>query len=328
MIQRRSIVTAPLAAAAISATVGSRAWAQSRLQLASIIVGFPAGGSTDVVARFLADKLRGSYADTMMVDNKPGAAARIAQDHLKQAPADGSVICLTPAATLTLYPHVFRKLNYRNEDFIPVTPICSFPLALVVGPAVPALVRTVADYIKWAKADPRNATIGIGAPGAPPEFAAAMLGRAAGVKPGIVGYKGGAPLIQDLLGGHIPAGVNVLAEPLPHLQGGKLRALAVTGASRSRYLPEVPTMAEAGIPDPVPQGWFGVFLPARTPPHIVTRLNETIRQALAGPEVQEVFAKFGFEKYWLPSSDFSRLIETELVEWGRIVQATGYVPQE
>ena len=327
MLNRRQILaTAALASAAFVPL----AHAQTTIdKTARIVVGFPAGGAADAVARLLADQLRGSWAPTVIVDNKAGAGGRIGAQTVKAGDADGSQFLLTPASILTIYPHVYRKLGYDSlADFTPVSSVAAVTFAFSVSSAVPASVKTVADYVAWVKANPKDANYGSAAAGATPHFVGTILGRNAGVQLNHIPFKGGAPLVSDLLGGQIQAGVNVLPEVLPHAQSGKLRILAVSGAKRSRYLPNVPTFAESGFKDVEASEYFGVFVPAKTPPDVVAKLNAAIQQALKAKPMIEGLEKLSFEVEGQSPAEFDKIVKSELHRWGPVVKASGFSSEE
>ncbi|HEY6134309.1 MAG TPA: Bug family tripartite tricarboxylate transporter substrate binding protein, partial [Rubrivivax sp.] len=287
--------------------------------------GFPPGGAADAVARLLADQLRGSYAPTVIVDNKAGAGGRIGAQAVKTGDADGTQFLLTPASILTIYPHVYKKLGYDSlADFTPVSSVAVVTFAFSVSSAVPASVKTVADYVAWAKANPKEANYGSAAAGATPHFVGTMLGRAAGVPLNHIPFKGGAPLVSDLLGGQIQAGVNVLPEVLPHAQSGKLRILAVSGAKRSRFLPGVPTFAESGFKDVAADEYFGVFVPAKTPHEVVAKLNAAIQKALKTKPLVDGLEKLSFEVEGQSAAEFGQIVKVELERWGPVVKASGF----
>ena len=208
-----------------------------------MIVGFPAGGGTDVTARVLAEALRGAYASTVLVENKPGASARIAVEYVKNAEPDGSVMLFTPDFPMTLYPHSFKSLSYDPlKDFTPVGPATTSMLSYNVGPAVPASVKSLGDYVQWCKANPDKASYGTTSAGATPHFAGVMLSNESKVTLNPVHYRGGAPALQDVVGGHIPMSVNPLSEALPLHQarhdpgprGHRREALAVHAGCADR----------------------------------------------------------------------------------------------
>src|ERR1700683_4036155 len=244
MLNRRQALGG--AAGAITAAAARRARAQVIDKVVHVIVGFPAGGGTDITARVLADALQGAFAKTLIVEDKPGASARLAVEYVKNAQPDGSVMLFTPDFPMTLYPWSFKSLNYDPaKDFIAAAAASKSMLTFVVGPAVPADVKTLAGFVQWCKANPAQANFATTSAGGTPHFTGVMLARAAGVAMTPVHYRGGAPAIQDLIGGHVAASVNPVSEVITYAKSGPVRALAVTGAARSPFLPDVPTMREA-----------------------------------------------------------------------------------
>jgi tripartite-type tricarboxylate transporter receptor subunit TctC len=325
-IRRHFIAAAALAAAAFALSAQAQTTIDKTLK---IVVGFPPGGSADTVARLLADQLRGTYAPTVIVENKAGAGGRLGVQAVKTGEADGTQILVTPASILTIYPHVYKKLGYDSlADFTPVSSLANVTFALSVSSAVPASVKTVADYIAWAKANPKDANYGSPAAGATPHFVGVMLGRAGGVALNHIPFKGGAPLVSDLLGGQVQSGVNVVSEVLQHQLSGKLRILAVSSAKRSKFLPGVPTMAESGFKDVAADEYFGVFVPSKTPADVVTKLNTAIRAALKTKPVIEGLEKASFDVGGESQEEFGKIIKSELERWGPVVKASGFSSEE
>lgn len=328
MLNRRQFVLSGTAAVA-SLPAGLLAQTPALAKPARIVVGFPPGGSADLMARALAQQLS-SYAPSVIVDNKPGAGGRIALEALKNAEPDGSTLVITPSSMVALYPHVYKKLSYDPlKDFTPVAMMASFPFVLAVGPLVPAQVKTVAEFLAWCRANPKLAAYASPGNGSTPHFAGVALARAAQVDLTHVAYKGGAPAMNDVLGGQIAANMAVISNALPLLQTGKLRALAITGAVRSPALPEVPTLIESGYRDVLVTEWFGVFLPARAPADLSVRLNAAVRDALGTRAVQEVLAKASFDAAPPASpAEFGRMLKAEIDRWGAIVKASGFTPED
>jgi tripartite-type tricarboxylate transporter receptor subunit TctC len=316
------------AAAMVSGGAVRRVFAQGAKRPLHIIVGFPAGGGTDVIARILADRLRVPFASSVIVENKPGAAARVSVDYVKNAEPDGSVMLFTPDFPITLYPHSFRALSYDPlRDLAAVAPAAKSMLTYNVGPAVPASVTSLADFVQWCKANPGSANYATTAAGGTPHFVGVMLANAAGIAMTPVHYRGGAPALQDLLGGHVPAGVNPISETLSFAKSGTLRILAVTGARRSPFLPDVPTMREQGY-DVVVEGWLGAFVPARTPPETVRALGAAINEAARSPDMAENLARFGNEPAFQTPEEFAATVRADLARWGPVVKASGFVAED
>jgi tripartite-type tricarboxylate transporter receptor subunit TctC len=330
MLSRRAIIAAP--AVALLGDGATRVAAQILKKTLHIVVGFPPGGATDLIARILAERLRGPYAGAVIVENKPGGAARVSVEYIKNAEADGSEILFTPDFPLTVYPHSFRSLSYDPlRDLIPVAPVArstlTFTLTFVVGPAVPERVASLGDYVAWCRANPSKAIFATTAAGSTTHFIGVMLGNESGVKLTPVHYRGGAPALQDLFGGHVPASVNPIGETLPLANSGKLRILAVASAARSRFLPTVPTMRQAGY-DVVLETWLGVFAPVRTPPAMVRALNAAIGGALKSPEMIENLARSGNEPKFQSPEEFGATVRADLERWGPVVKASGFVAEE
>jgi tripartite-type tricarboxylate transporter receptor subunit TctC len=322
MLNRRDALGATMS---LIAAAVPRAHAQAIDKVVHIIVGFPAGGGTDIGARVLAEALRDNYASSIVVENRPGASARLAVEYVKNAPPDGTVMLFTPDFPMTLYPWSFKSLNYDPvKDFIAVAPTARGLLTLAVGPAVPAEVRTLAGFIAWCKANPDKANVADTSAGATPHFTGVMLAQEAGIKLTPVHYRGGAPAMDDLLGGHIPASVNPVSEVIALAKAGTIRVLGVTGRARSPFLPDVPTMTEQGY-NVVVESYTGVFVPAQTPQPIVAALNSAVRDADHSPTVIDSLAKFGTEPAYLSTADFTAWIKAEIDRWGPVVKASGFV---
>jgi len=323
MTTRRSLLAFALGCAAAGHAAAQPA-------TTTIWSGFPAGGLGDQVTRPLIERLKGVYPSTIVYDAKPGAGGRIAADFVKRATPDGATLLQLPSSPITLYPHTYgKKLTYDPlVDFVPVTPLATYALSVTVGPGTPADVRTVADFVKWAKANPDKANYGIPAPGSAPHFAGMMFERATGAAMKSIPYRGGGPLLQDLLGGQVPIAFNVVSEVLPHVKSGKLRSLAVTSAQRWAALPEVPTLAELGYKDIEIVEFLGLYAPAKTPPELVQRLNAAVQQALQTPEMQEVFTRNGLMPLRDSPEAFAARVKSEQARWAPIVKATGFTPED
>lgn len=329
MIHRRHLLALP-AWPALLGLAPAQAPAQSLPPVTTIWSGFPPGGLGDQVTRPLLDRLKTRWPATLLLDSKPGAGGRIAAGHVKLAAPDGATLLQLPSSPLALYPHLYgKRLPYDPlADFVPVAPLVSYCLSVTVGPAVPAEVRTVADFVRWVRANPAQANYGVPAAGSAPHFAGMMFERAMGLDMKSVPYRGGAPLLQDLMGGQVPVAFNVISEVLPHLRSGKLRSLAVTSAQRWPALPEVPTLAELGHKDLVVVEYLGWYAPARTPAELVRRLNAAVQEALATPEMAEVFQRNGLQALRESPEVFASRLKADLAHWGPIVKATGFTPED
>jgi tripartite-type tricarboxylate transporter receptor subunit TctC len=309
------------------ASIVPGAWQTARSQAgargARIIVGFGPGGALDVVARLLATAMK-DYASPFIVENRPGASERIALEAVKSSAADGSTLLLTGSSSMAIVPHVYKKLNFDPlQDFTPVTPVCSFPFTLAVGPMVPAQVKTLADFIAWGRANPKQATYGTIGAGSLHHFIGAALARAAGFEFVHVPYQGLAA-VQDVLAGRIAATIFPLGTTLPYVRSGELRALMTTGTQRSPSLPDVPTVRELGYPAMEDDDWFGIFVPAKMPAEAVDSLNSAIRAALSTDYVKVGMAKLSLDPTGDSPQGFARLVKAEFDRWGPIVEASGF----
>jgi len=294
-----------------------------------IIIPFPAGGGTDVLARIVGEKLRGSYASTVIVENRVGASGRTGVDAVKAAEPDGGTLLFIPDFLFTVYPHSFRRLSYDPlADFAPVAMVARSGLALSAGTALPESIKTISEYVAWARSNPKNAFYATTSAGGTPHFIGVMLARDAGLQLTPVHYKGGAPALQDLLGGQIPVSVNPVGEILPYARSGKIRVLATTGAQRSPFLPEVPTLAESGFPQIVVEPWLGFFAPAKTPADTVNRLAAAIAEVVKTPETTQNFEKFGNQTVFSSPASFAAALKAELERWQPIVKASGFTAED
>ena len=318
-----------LVLAGAAALISPHLAAQGNSKPLRILVGFPPGGSADLLARALAQQLV-AQGMTVIVDNKPGAGGRIALDMLRNAEADGSVLALTPASMMVVYPHIYRKLGYQPvQDFAPIGRIGSAQFVLTIGPMVPASVKTLGEFLAWCKAHPTQATYGSSGAGSIPHFTGVALSKAAGVELTHVAYKGATPAMTDMLGGQVAANVGVVSNALPHIQSGKLRALAVSGPVRSGALPEVPTLAESGLRAAQAVEWFGVFAPAKTAAYTVNRLHTALLEALRTRGLSDVLAKASFELAGSETvKEFSQQLQQDLQRWGDVVRVSGFTPED
>ncbi len=317
-----------LAGAAALAATGWPLWARAQgLETARVLCGFPPGGTTDAVSRRVADKLRGVLAATVLVENKPGAAGRLAVEELKRSAPDGSSLLLTPASMITLYPHIYTKLAYGMDD---VTPVCTagvIEFGFGVGPMVPDTVRNLKDFLAWVKANPAQANFASPGAGSPPHFLGALLSKESGVELRHVPYRGSAPGLQDLMGGQVAAMSSPVGDYLPHIKSGKLRLLATSGAKRSRFAPDVATYVEQGFKPLEMREWYGFFLPGKASADLVQRAATAIRAAVAMPDVIEGFAALGVEASANTPAELAGAVKAENAAWGPIVKRVGFTPE-
>jgi len=321
---RRAFVRASGAAALASLGLTGIATAQT-LDVVKIVTGFPPGGTSDTLCRRVADKLRGDYTRSALVENKAGAGGQIAVQSMKGAPTDGSVILQTPASMLMIYPHIYKKLSYDAfTDVTAITLACNFDFGLAVGPAVPETVKTVPEFLAWCKAHPEAANFGSPAAGSVPHFIGVLLGRSAGIELKHVPYRGSQPAIQDLVGGQLQAVSAPVGEFTQQVAAGKARLLGVSGAQRNRFAPTVPTYVEQGLKDMAFSEWFGFFAPAGTPAAVIQHANTALRAALASQEVIDGLAVMGLEAASSTPEELAALLKASYDRWGPIVKQIGF----
>ncbi len=327
MTHRRDALRALAAATALPGLLAPGSARAQALRQLTIVVGFPPGGATDQVARLLAEGLRGKYAETVIVDNKAGGNGRIGAVAVKNGPADGSVMLFGPAFPMAIFPHIYRTLPYDPlKDFVPVATTSKGAFVLSVGPAVPDGVRTVADFIAWCKAHPGQATFG--APtGGGQHFAGVLFARQSGAPLRMVGYKGGAPSVVDVLGGHIASVVTPMAEVIQHAREGKLRMLATTTRARTRFTPDVPTMKELGY-DVVFEDWSGLLAPAGTPREGVARANAAVAEIVRSPAVAASLVNIGVEADLNTPEQFAALYRDTWERYREVVKSTGFTAED
>jgi tripartite-type tricarboxylate transporter receptor subunit TctC len=318
---------ATLAAASL-ASAALPARAQALPEVARILTGFAPGGTVDITARRVADRIRDRYARSVVVENRTGAGGQIALSGLKASAPDGLTIALTPMSMLGIYPHTYRKLPYDPvADFMPVSQAVRFDFGFAVGPAVPATVRGLRDFVAWAQANPKDANFGSPAAGSVPHFVGELFGRTAGLEFRHAPYRGTQPAIVDMMGGAVAAVSGPIGEFLQHLPTGKARLLGTTGAARNRFAPTVPTFAEQGFADIVYDEWFGFFVPAKTPADVVARLSAALGTALAAPEVGESLATMGLEPKASSPTELGALLKRDTERWAPIVKTIGFTAE-
>ena len=325
MTDRRNFLLGAAALGTLGHPLG--ALAQANLELARIICGVPPGGTSDAISRRIADKLRGGYATNVVVDNKPGAGGQIGVTTLRDSPADGSAMLLTPSSMLSIYPFVYKNLPYKPlEDVQPVSLACYFNHAFGVGPAVPESVKTVKDFLAWAKANPTKANYGSPGAGSMPHLIVALLNQLTGSDLKHIPYRGSAPGIQDLLGGQISAMSSPIGDYLPYLKTGKLRVLAISGINRSPFVPDVATYRQQGFPITVRE-WYGVFLPGKARPEVVRRAAANLQPALAQPDLVASMAQVGMEVQSSTSQVLGDLLKADADEWRRLIKQIGFTAE-
>lgn len=328
MSTRRQFVQTAAALAATGAFPLS-AFAQA-LESVKIVNGFPAGGTADSTSRRVAEHLGGTaYSKNAgVVENKTGAGGRIACEVVKAAPPDGSTLLLTPYSCMAIYPHIYTKLSYDPfKDFVPVSMGAVMTHALSVGPLVPASVKTVKDFLAWAKANPKDASYGSPAAGSTPHFLVALLGLNNGVDLKHVPYRGSIPAVADVIGGTLASTSTPTGDALSNHKAGKLRILGTSGASRTPFTPDVPTYAEQGFPELTTEEWFGFYAPARTPAAVLANANAAINAALKQKSVVDSLAVMGLVAQGSTAAEMDKSQKDEYTRWGPIVKKIGFTAE-
>jgi tripartite-type tricarboxylate transporter receptor subunit TctC len=288
-----------------------------------LVVPYPPGGPLDIMARAIGQKLAEAWSQPVVVDNRAGAGGNIGADLVAKSTADGYTLLMGAVATHAINPTLYAKVPYDPvKDFAPVALVAQVPNILVVNPAVP--VRSVRELIEFARARPGYLNFGSGSTGSTGHLAGELFNTMAGVKMVHIPYKGGAPAMADLLAGQVQLMFDNLANALPNVKAGRLRALAVTTLARSPAMPELPTIAESGLPGFDLTTWFGVMAPAGTPPEILAKLNAEIVRALNAKDMRERLEKMGAEP---PPNNtperFAAFIGTEAAKYAKVVRDSG-----
>ena len=305
------------------ACLASAAWAQAYPNHPiRLVVPFPAGGTTDILARDAAPKLTEALGQSVVVDNRPGAGGNIGADLVAKSAPDGYTLLMGTVGTHAINPSLYAKMPYDHvKDFAPVVLVAGVPNVLVVNPSLP--VNSVADLIKLAKSKPGAINFASSGNGTSIHLSGELFKTMAGVDMTHVPYKGSAPALTDLMGGQVQVMFDNLPSSLQQIKAGKLRAIAVTSAKRSPALPDVPTIAESGLPGFEASSWFGVLAPAGTPPAIVARLNAEINKWLQSPEGKEQLLGQGAQAAGGTPEQFAAHIRAETDKWAKVVKASG-----
>ena len=289
-----------------------------------ILVGFPAGASLDSMTRLIAEKMRASLNQPVVVENRPGAGGQIAMTAVKNAAPDGLTIVMTPLVTVVTAPHIFPKLPYDAfADFAPVAHAADFLFAFGMGPATPA--KDLKEYVALVKQDAKHGNYASAATGSLPHFFSLLFSEKAGLQMNHIGYKGTAQAMVDLLGGQIAAFMGTVSDVGPQHKAGKVRAVATSGAQRSRHLPDVPTFKELGY-NIEGAGWYAAYAPAKTPQHVVDRLAKAIIQGVSAPDVREKLDNFGMEPTGYGPAELARIHKRDYDQWGPVIKASGFKP--
>ena len=285
-----------------------------------IMVGFPPGGSADILARMLADALREDFG-TIVVENRPGAGGRIALNAVKVAKPDGQTVIVLPSGPMVLFPHVYKKLDYDAvNDFTPVSQIARVQFGVVSGPA--SNVKNVAEMVAKAKMDAGKSSYGTPGAGTLPHFMGVLMEQSAGISLNHVPFQGGAPANNALLGGHIDYKFDVVSETAEMHRAGKARIIAVTGGQRDPQVPEVPTLKEAGV-NMEATAWFAMYGPAGLKGEALTRLEKAMMKITRSPAMKEKMIKLGYEPIGSTSAELAAAQKVDLARWEKPIKATG-----
>lgn len=312
-------ITRRLIHAALLGFFALSAHAQDKTPL-KIVVGFPPGGSADTLARLIGEQMRATH-DPVVVENRPGAGGRIALQQVKRAAPDGQTVIVLPSGPMVLFPHVYKKLDYDAvKDFTPVSLIANFQFGVVAGPASKA--KNVADMVAAAKAQPGVASYGTPGLGTLPHFMGVLFEQQVGAKLNHVPFQGGGPANNALLGGHIDYKFDVVSETAELHRAGKVRIIAVTGATRDPQVPEVPTLKESGI-DMVATAWFAMYGPANMNPATRDRLQQAVSAAVKSPALSERLKGLGYEPVGSTAAELAAAQAADLKRWEAPIKATG-----
>ncbi|WP_424859663.1 MULTISPECIES: Bug family tripartite tricarboxylate transporter substrate binding protein [unclassified Tepidimonas] len=322
---RRHLLGAALAGATVGlAAPAAPVWADSRT--VKLLVGFPPGGGTDAIARLLAEPLREALGVPVVVENRAGAGGQIAAQALKAAAPDGSTLFLTHDHTISILPQVLRNPGFDPaKDFVAVAGFATFVNALAVSGATPA--RSYRDFIAWVRQQGGRANVGIPAPASVPQFLVQSLARREQLDLVAVPYRGSAPMMADMLGNQIPAGVGSIPDFIENHKAGKLHVVAVMGRARQALLPEVPTLAELGITGFEEVPYYGLFAPAGTPRAALEPISAALAKALAQPTVRDRLTAMGLAVGFMSGEQLAQRERAYTEVWARIIRDSGFQPQ-
>jgi tripartite-type tricarboxylate transporter receptor subunit TctC len=318
MLERRRALLAAAGGLSLAGPLAAQSWPARPVR---IVIPYPPGGPTDVLARIVAVRLGEALGQSLVLDNKPGASGMIGAGEVAKAPPDGHTL-LANASIHVINPSLYPKTAIDAiADFAPITQLATVPLILVVNNDLP--VRSVRDLIAYAKANPGRLNFASSGNAAAPHLAGESFKLATGAPMQHVPYKGSAPALTDLIGGQVQLMFDSMPSAMPHVKAGKLRPLAVTTARRSMAVPDLPTVAEAGVPGYDISTWYGLWAPMGVPRDILERVAGETAKILRVPEVRERYAALGAEPVGLTPDEFAAYCRSELAKWGRIVRESG-----
>ena len=315
---------------AIFAIVVSSLWAQATLADTStikLLVGFPPGGGTDAIARVLAEKMKDALGANVVVENKAGAGGQIAAQALKASPADGSMLFLSHDHTISILPLVVKNPGFAPAtDFVPVVGIATFANGLALSSGTPA--KSFNEYIQWVRIQGNGkSTVGVPAPASIPEFLVKVIGEKYKLDLQSASYRGSAPLMADMLGNQVPAGLAAVNDFLENHKAGKFRMVAVIGDKRQAAMPEVPTFAELGLSGFEELAYYGLFAPVGTPQAVIDRYSDALAKIIAQPEVKDRLTSMGINVVHMPPRQFANHVRSYTQTWEKIVKNSGFQAQ-
>ena len=323
MTSRRRFAATLLSAAAVAAAPS--AWAANDTPI-HILVGFPAGGGSDVIARLLAERLEKELGRTVLVDNRPGAGGQIAAQQLKAARADGTTVFLSHDHSISILPQVVKKPGYApQQDFTPLGGFATFVNGIAVSPGTP--VKTVPEYVEWVKSQGGKSAVGIPAPASTPEFLVQLIAQRWGLDLVAVPYKGSAPMMADMLGNQIAAGVGSVQDFIEYQRAGKLRMIGVLGGQRQAAMPDVPTFSELGVKGLEDTPFYGIWAPKGTPRTFVDRFSRALQQVVAQPDVRARLVDLGLTVEYMSPRQLDQRERAYTRAWSRIIRDSGFQPQ-
>jgi tripartite-type tricarboxylate transporter receptor subunit TctC len=311
-----------IVAALVSGAAGAQAYPSKPIRW---VVGFPPGGGTDIISRLIAQKMGESWGQQVLVENRPGAGGNIGMDAVAKAAPDGHTIGLGAAGALSVNVSLLPSMPFDPlKDLAPVSMLAIIPIVVAAHPSVPA--TDARSLIAYAKSQPGKLSFGTTGNGSAMHLAGELMKQMAEFDMLHVPYKGSAPAAADLAGGQIPLAIVDLTSALPHIRSGRVKAIGVTSASRSAVAPEIPTIAETGLPGFDAIGWFGVVAPGGTPSALIARLNAEVVEAMKAPEIRERLMAGGAEPQTSTPEEFAAFIRAEIPKWARVIKSAGVKP--
>jgi len=315
-----SILRTPLLGLALAVQVTAAA-AQWPAKSVTLVVPYPPGGPTDIVARAVAQGMSEALGQTVLVDNRAGAGGNIGADVVAKSTADGYTLLLATTAH-AINMSLFKNLSYdTRKSFAPISLLTKGPLVIVTRPDLP--VRNVAELIALAKASPGSLTFASSGNGQSTHLSAELFSAMAGVRMVHAPYRGSSPAMTDVMGGHADLMFNTMLSSMPYVRDGKLRALAITGANRSPAAPDLPTVAESGLPGYEATAWNGLMAPVGTPDDVIQKLSAVLQNVLNQPQMQQQFQQQGFDAQWMTPTDYGQFLDNEIRKWAEVVKVSG-----